>query len=142
MEQKEVGNVPQAGQRLAVAERNGLAARVAGGHDERRERRERGKSFEEQVVQRRVGQHDADAVHVRRNGGRQDAARGEHHDGPFGRGQDGGFRIGNTGDASGRFKIRHHDRQRFVRAALAFAQQGDGFGTRCVADQMKSLQGP
>ena len=50
MEQKEVGNVPQAGQRLAVAERNGLAARVAGGHDERRERRERGKSFEEQAV--------------------------------------------------------------------------------------------
>ena len=90
------------------------------------------------MVQRRVGQHDADAVHVRRNGGRQDAARGEHHDGPFGRGQDGGFRIGNTGDASGRFKIRHHDRQRFVRAALAFAQQGDGFGTRCVADQMKT----
>ena len=50
-------------------------------------------------MQRGVGQHDADAAHVRRNGGRQDAARCEHHDGPFGGGQDGGFRIGNTGDA-------------------------------------------
>lgn len=50
MEQKEVGNVPQAGQRLGGCRAKWLAARVAGGHDERRERRERGKSFEEQVV--------------------------------------------------------------------------------------------
>ena len=104
VEQKEVGDVPQAGQCLAVAERDGLATRVAGGHDEGRERRKRGECFEEQVVQRGVGQHDADAAHVRRNGGRQGAARCEHHDGPFGGGQDGGFRIGNTGDAPGRFR--------------------------------------
>lgn len=111
---------------------------LPGGHDEGRERRKRGECFEEQVVQRGVGQHDADAAHVRRNGraaGRR-AMRAPRW--AVRRRQDGGFRIGNTGDAPGRFKIRHHDRQRFVRAAFAFAQQGDGFGTRCVADQMKT----
>lgn len=119
---KEVGNVPGKRASTSRCRQNRLAA-PRGGHDERQERRAQQKL--------RTGWCSgmwgsmtpmlSDPAH---NGGRQDATRrGEHHDGPDGKLRTAASTSEGLSDASGRFKIRHRDRQRFVRAALAFAQQ-------------------
>ncbi len=60
VQQEHVGDGGQAAQRLAVAEADGLAARVAGGHHQRGRtpfRQQRAVQAQQHVVQGRVGQH-------------------------------------------------------------------------------------
>jgi hypothetical protein len=141
VEQELVGQRGEA-PRLFVAAHDGLFAHVAAGHYEGFE----GARFEEEMVQRGVGQHDAEAGIARRDtwsdrgGDTRIAAAGQQNDGPARIGEQGAVRIVENRDPFGRRGIAHHDGEGLAAAALALAQEIHCCVARRVAGEVKAAE--
>ncbi|KAF5054784.1 hypothetical protein DSECCO2_384550 [anaerobic digester metagenome] len=143
VQEEGVGDGPEPAQGLAVAQADGLGAHVARGHDQgRRPGRRCGQLLEEHVVQRRVGQHDAQKVRVRRQPRRESGAAAAlgQDDGPLASRQETLLAVRELAHGAGGVQVADHDRQRLVPAVLALPQQGHGLPVAGVADQVESAQ--
>jgi len=95
------------------------------------------------VVQRRVGQHDAEPVHAGGDGpGHQPAAAAWRKQDNRGGGaaQDRGGLVGNVAKGPDHVEVARHHRERLPRAALALPQAGDGVGVGGVAGELEAAQ--
>ena len=125
------------GDSLAVVADQRLFGKVAGRHDQR------APGFcEQQVMQRRVGQHHADHRIARGEIRRQPRilASRDQDDGPFDRGQQLALGIGETGGCFGVGQGTDHDGERFLIASFAAAQFGDRLFIGGIARQVKAAQ--
>ena len=152
MHQEHVGNLGQALEGFVVALHQRLPVRVGAGHHEDGgldliepcgAGRVAGGFVEEQIMERRVGQHHADFVEAR-----GDARQGvvkvgqlfEQHDGPLGAfegGRFGGRHLGPVGHAG---HVGKHQRQRLVGTALAHTQAQHRIAIGGVAGQVKTTE--
>ncbi len=139
MGEERVGDVFQPFPGFVVLVGDRLVGDVPAGQDDRV-----GHGLEEQVVQRGVGQHDAELT-VGRCGGGRDGGAGpglfparQQHDRPGRAGQQVRGRGVDLGQLPGRGQVGGHDRERLVLAVLARAQRGHrllagGVGGQVVA---------
>ena len=132
-----LGLAPDAADRLAVVQADGLVAHVAAGHHQG------GKPLvHEQMVQRGVGQHHPQHPVARGHRGRHPAAgqgRGQH-DGPlpaYERLLGGRLQVHQL---LGRLQVRNHHRQGLLLAVLAGAQAGHGLLVQGVGRQVEPAQ--
>ncbi len=135
--EEEVGDAGQAGEGLAVPRRHRLLGEVAGGHDEGAPR-----GFQEEVVERRVGQQQAHQRVARRDLGREAAPGPPPHedDGTLDRGEE--ALLGGIHDRQGARVVEgeHHDRERLLVALLPLAEPPHGRGRRGVAREVVAAQ--
>ena len=136
--QEGVRDAGEPGLGLGDVGEHGLAADVARGGDQRT-----GEAVEQQLVQRAVGQHDADLAQSGCDVGREARAGCGAHEDDRSRGieQRGlrrrlEFERGTQVQQAVVAPPRVHDRQRLVGAALALAQARDGHGARRIAQQV------
>lgn len=135
MHQEAVGEGREFLPGLVVADDLRFTGEVAGGHHQHRAGAERG---QQQMMQRRIGEHDAEAVHAGRDVfGQGVGARGEQDDGRGGVGEQGAFRLGGFGDG-GKVLQPRHQREGFGGAAFAGAEAGDGLGVSRVAGEVEA----
>ena len=136
--QKEVGDRRQPLERVIVAERDRLVGHVAARHHERAG----GEIGQQQVVQRRVGEHQPELGRARSDGGSHRRARDSRrqHD----RALDGLEQpplLGPERDERARgVRVGDHQRERLVLAVLATAQRGDGTLVGGVAGEMEAAE--
>ena len=135
--QEEVGDPGQARERLVVPRRHRLLGEVAGGHDQRPPR-----GLQQEVVERRVRQHQADQRVAGRDLGRE-AAPGpppHEHDGALDRDEQ--ALLGGIDDRQGARVVegQHHDRERLLVALLPLAEPPHGRGRRGVAREVVAAQ--
>ena len=123
--------------RFVVAVDDRLVGDVSAGQDDRP-----GYGGEQQVVQRRVRQHDAELAVARRGGVRDGgaAAAGQQHDRAGRAGQQGRGRVVDLGQLPRRGQVGGHDRERLVLAVLARPQRGDGLLAGGVGGQVVAAQ--
>ena len=132
--QPRIGNARQPRQRLIVAGDQRLAPRIGAGHHQRQPlrrfapraaRRTTGRLVEQQVLQWRVGQHDAQPRQTRSD---TDQCRvgcrafAQQHDRPLARIQQRGVHVTDFDQGLRRSEVGHHHGQRLFLARLAFAQ--------------------
>ena len=135
--QERVGDALQRVPGLVVAVDDRLVGDVSAGQDDRT-----GHGGEQQVVQRRVRQHDAELA-VARGGGVRDGGAGpagQQHDRAGRAGQQGGGRVVDLGQFRGRGQVGGHHRERLVLAVLALAERGDGLLAGGVGGQVVAAQ--
>ena len=118
----EVGDAREPRERVLVLVRDRLVGDVAARHHQRL-----AGVGEQQVVQRRVGQQDAEVGAARRDRGgdrRVGAARREH-DRAVAPGQQRGLLVGQRDERTRRGDVAHHHRERLVLPVLARPQRRD-----------------
>jgi hypothetical protein len=121
--EERVRDPAEPGQHLVIVVDDRLVGAVPAGQHDRT-----GGGLEQQVVQRSVGQHDAERA-VPGGGRRGDAgarAPGEQHDGTAGTGQQGRRYRVDLAQPPHRGQVRGQDRERLVLAVLACPQLRDG----------------
>ncbi len=143
---------PSRCERLGVAGDQWFAAGIGGGADEHEVAgvvqpagagRPAGALVEQQVVQRRVRQHDAQHRQPRRDAARlvgRGIAPRQQHDGPLGRLEDFALAGVQRRQARRGGGVGDHQRKRFLLALLAQAQPRDGFRPGRVANQVKTAE--
>ena len=121
-----------------VAIRDGLLADVGGSHHQRVELA----AFEEQVMQRRIGEHHAQRRDAWRHLGRNPAPRParQQHDGPAGSAQRGALFRQQFAEFRNLFQAGGHQRKRLPGAKLALAQPPQSGVIGGVAGQVKAAQ--
>ena len=98
---------------------------------------------EQEVLQRRVGEHDAELGQIEGDGARESTAAElapQQNDGAHAAGEQARFGIVDGTQLAGVIEGRHHDGERFVAAVLAAPQLGHGVLVAGVACQMKAAQ--
>ncbi len=150
--QEGVGDTRQPRTGLIVARHQRLAARIRAGHHQyqrlrstlpARIRRPSGGLEEQQVVQWRVRQHDAEPGQARRDSGQHRVHTGllaQKDDRPLGRGQHRPFGGRGMHEPLGRSRVGHHHRQRLFLARLALTQPRDRRRIARVAGQVETAQ--
>ena len=144
--QEHVGDGTQALQRVGRADRHGLLGEIAARADDRP-----AGGFQEQMVQRRVGQHHAQVRvarrHVLGNGDRGRAGGGsmrrpspQQQDRRLVRSQRLGLLLRDLAIPPDFLQRPEHDGQRFVGPPLAPAQQGHRLGVGGVAEELEPTQ--
>ncbi len=129
--------LPRRAQCFVVVDGDGLFAEVGAGHHEGVDAR----IGKEQMLQRRVGQKDAEPGNARRDGSGNAAS---DHGGARGRWAARMVRSSDSSsgvsvaDCAGGIEIAHHDGQRLAVAMLALAQAHDGGLVGGVHAQMES----
>ena len=119
-----VGDGAEAGAGFVVVDGDGLFAEVGGGHDEGLDAR----VGEEEMVQGRVGEKDAEPGDAGGDGGGDGAwiALADQHDGARGSGEEFFFCFGEVAECAGGLEIADHDGERLSVAVLALAEALDG----------------
>ena len=137
--QERVGDAAQPGQRVVELGADRRVGAVARRHHQRPVDRRH-----QQVVQRRVRQHQPKPVGVGRDLERDAAGHAgapvDQHDRPLGRGQERGLVGVDVGQRPRRGQAAHHDRERLVVAVLARAQQRDDVAAPRVAREVEATQ--
>ena len=113
---------------------DGLVMQIARGHDQRS-----AECGEQQMLQRRIGQHGAE-LGKPVGQARRDARTGfflQQHDGALHAGEQAFFRFAGQAFLAQRLKRRVHHGERLRRAALARAQCSEGVGVARVAGEME-----
>ena len=138
--------------RLVVADHQRLAARVGAGHHQhevvragepRHARRTAGGLVEQQVLQRRAGQHRAEPGEAGRDAGQRFVGTGallQQHDRPLGGFEERTLRGADPDQRAERGDARRHHRERLRLARLALAQRRDGRAMACVAGEVVATQ--
>ena len=139
VEEKEVCQTAEPGERLVIARADRLVAEVAAGHDEHRRGERLG---QEQVVERRVGEHHPENTqargHLRGQVGHWEPV--EQHDGVLGRGEQFGLGRCHPAESLGCGQIRDHHGQRFARPVFAHPQALHCRGRARVHGQVEAAQ--
>ena len=138
---KPVGHRLQTLPRLLIRGDNWLLADVAAGHHQGRElRRLVGRVAEQQVMKRRVGQHDANGVIARSDcrGNIRVRSAAQHNDRPSWAEQRSAFRVRNDAEAFDGGNIARHQGERLIAAAFAGPQQLHAGIVLRIAGQQKS----
>ena len=133
VQQHGVGQRPQPAQGVVVAERDRLVADVAAGQHER------GAGVgQQQVVQRRVGEHDAELARARGHGGRDvgPGAPARQHDRPRRRGQERDLLVAQRDERPRGRQVGRHEREGLLLAVLARAQPRDRVRVAGAAGQV------
>ncbi len=122
--EEKVRDAGQALYRVLVVVGDGLVGLIAAGQHEG----QAGEVVQDQVVQGRVGQHDAKVwVAGRHLGGHAGVGpAAQQHDGTGRRLQQGALVFGDFAERAGSRQVGHHQRKGFVVALLAAAQPGHG----------------
>ncbi|CAM5687589.1 hypothetical protein SAFG77S_04908 [Streptomyces afghaniensis] len=138
-----VGQPGEPDQCLVVVRDDRFAGTVAAGHDQHARSRRIAGQAEQQGVQGRVGQHDAEVGAAGTHAGREARpARpsAEQDDGAPGAGEGGQFGRGEHGDPPDGVQVRAHHRERLAAACLAAAQRLDGPRVGRVARQVVAAE--
>ncbi len=149
---KTVSDSAQPPHGFRVADHQRFAAGIGAGHDQQqrlwlcqpsRSSSATNRFVEQQIVQRRVRQHDAKMGQAWRDAGQASVAiraLAHQYDGSLRRFQRLPFNIIAFHPACQRGDVGRHDRERLGIALLALAQAGHGGGVLGVADQVKTAQ--
>ena len=132
---EEVGHIAEAVKGFAVVDANGVAAQVAaGGDDGMRE------GAEQQVMERRVRQHDAVEGGCFADVCRETLGAGglEEDDGRRGGAEQAFLGGRHAAIAAHGLEVRHHDRERFLVAMFAVSQAGDGNRVASIGQELES----
>ena len=133
--QEQVGDAPQALARLLVLRRHRLLGQVPGGHHQ-------GPAHlgEEEVVQRRVGEEQADEGVPRRHlvGQAPSVPTSHEDDGPLDRLEETALLRLELRQPLGLGQVAHHHREGLLVPPLALAQETDGLGAGGVARQVEA----
>ena len=133
--------------RIIVIDHQWLAARIGAGRDQSRwlrqappgwVRRRIRQGMKEQMMNRRIGQHQANPLKTGRDGRRQLLATLHQYDRSFDVGKKSPFRCGRRGDETGRGLVRDHDGEWFFLARLAPPEFGHSGFIAGVANQMEA----
>ena len=137
VEEEGVGQRTQVGPGVVIGAGDGLIPAVAAGHHQRAVQ-----VPQQQVVQGRVGQHDAHRVQARGDGGAEVGVgtEEEQDDGRGGGSQGLGLSRGDAAVATHGRQIGHHHGQGFVRTLFALPQTHDRVVVRGVAGEMEAAQ--
>ena len=141
MDQEEVGDAVEALQRLALIGAERLVAEVpASGHNRKVE------LAQQQVMQRRVGQHHPEVRIPRGDGHGQwrcvdrELPAAKQDDGCLGRAQQSLFERRDFAELPDRVERREHQREGFLLALLAVAQAPDGLFIARIHKQLEAAQ--
>ncbi len=143
----EVGDPGEFLMRLVVADDERLAARIGARRHQHesvgsmpgdRVNGRSGRNVEDQMMRRRIGQHDAEPREPRRDGRSEHTAVLNQHDRPRRLREQAALRRSRRSDAVERGEVRDHHREGLGLARLAPAQLGDRAFVRGVAHQVEA----